>query len=217
MSKNVLLIFIAFIFSFEVIGQVESYVKYNNDGYSSEWIYFYENGRFEIVQDEQCYRYVKYAGLYKFQDDSIQIDFFKTILSNSEVIKSQSTDQNIDFIIHVFSLQDSTAITSATVFVSDNFRKIHDFNNQVDSSGTITISLPIEKAAKYLSVYADNYVNFELVLNDEINQDYKIRIYLSEDPLLNRYYKGETYNTDFMIRKGKKHITYDGSLYRKSK
>lgn len=217
MNKIYLIIIASLTFSIQVSGQIESYACWNNDGYSSDWIKFFENGRFNLVHDEQCYAYTHGAGVFKVSGDSIQIEFFKPMRSESQVVKNENTDKKVDVNIYVYSLQDSSVINSATVFARETTRQKFDLTEKVDSNGTKTFSLPKGRTVKYLRVYADNYIDCEIVFDEKNESDYSIKIYLSEDPFLKSDYKGVTYKKEVMIRKGKNQIVYNGRIYKKIK
>ena len=217
MNKIYLIIIASLTFSIQVSGQIESYVFWNNDGYSSDWIKFFENGRFELHHDEQCYAYTTRTGVYKVSNDSIQIEYFKLMRSESELVKVENNDNKIDVTIYVYSLKDSSLINSASMFARDTTRQKFDLIEKVDSNGTKTFSLPKGRTVKYLRVYADNYVDCEIVFEENFLSDYTIKIYLSEDPLLKSDYNGESHNKEVMIRKGKNQIFYNGRMYKEVK
>ena len=213
---NKFLIIIAILaLSVEVSGQTETYISKNNDGYSSDWIKFFDNGRFELVHDEQCYAYINGAGVFKAKNDSIQLSFFKLMDSKKEVIEKENTDKKVDVTVHVFSLQDSSIINTATVFARDTTRQKYDLTETVDSNGMKIFTIPEGKTIKYIRVYADNYVDCEIVFEEKYDSDYSVKIYLSEDPLQKRDYKGLTDNKEVLIRKGKNKIVYRGMTYKK--
>jgi hypothetical protein len=76
-------------------------------------------------------------------------------------------------------------------------------------------TIPEGKTIKYIRVYADNYVDCEIVFEEKYDSDYSVKIYLSEDPLQKRDYKGLTDNKEVLIRKGKNKIVYRGMTYKK--
>lgn len=196
---------------------MESFVFWNKDGYSSDWIRFYENGRFELIHDEQCYAYTNGAGVFKVQGDSIQIAFFKPIRSESEVLRNENTDKKVDIIINVYSQQDSNILNTAIVFISDTTAEKNNRTEKVDSDGTLTFTLPNESSVNYLNVSAYNYVDCEIIFEEIYEKDYTIKIYLSEDPLQKKDFKGEIHKKEVIIRKGKNQIVYNGKTYKKIK
>jgi hypothetical protein len=215
MMNKFLIIIAILALSVEVSGQTETYISKNNDGYSSDWIKFFDNGRFELVHDEQCYAYINGAGVFKAKNDSIQLSFFKLMDSKKEVIEKENTDKKVDVTVHVFSLQDSSIINTATVFARDTTRQKYDLTETVDSNGMKIFTIPEGKTIKYIRVYADNYVDCEIVFEEKYDSDYSVKIYLSEDPLQKRDYKGLTDNKGVLIRKGKNKIVYRGMTYKK--
>jgi hypothetical protein len=215
MMNKFLIIIAILALSVEVSGQTETYISKNNDGYSSDWIKFFDNGRFELVHDEQCYAYINGAGVFKAKNDSIQLSFFKLMDSKKEVIEKENTDKKVDVTVHVFSLQDSSIINTATVFARDTTRQKYDLTETVDSNGMKIFTIPEGKTIKYIRVYADNYVDCEIVFEEKYDSDYSVKIYLSEDPLQKRDYKGLTDNKEVLIRKGKNKIVYRGMTYKK--
>lgn len=217
MNKIYLILITSLIFSTKVSGQMESFVFWNKDGYSSDWIRFYENGRFELIHDEQCYAYTNGAGVFKVQGDSIQIAFFKPIRSESEVLRNENTDKKVDIIINVYSQQDSNILNTAIVFISDTTAEKNNRTEKVDSDGTLTFTLPNESSVNYLNVSAYNYVDCEIIFEEIYEKDYTIKIYLSEDPLQKKDFKGEIHKKEVIIRKGKNQIVYNGKTYKKIK
>ena len=215
MMNKFLIIIAILALSVEVSGQTETYISKNNDGYSSDWIKFFDNGRFELVHDEQCYGYINGAGVFKAKNDSIQLSFFKLMDYKKEVIEKENTDKKVDVTVHVFSLQDSSIINTATVFARDTTRQKYDLTETVDSNGMKIFTIPEGKTIKYIRVYADNYVDCEIVFEEKYDSDYSVKIYLSEDPLQKRDYKGLTDNKEVLIRKGKNKIVYRGMTYKK--
>ena len=215
MMNKFLIIIAILALSVEVSGQTETYISKNNDGYSSDWIKFFDNGRFELVHDEQCYAYINGAGVFKAKNDSIQLSFFKLMDSKKEVIEKENTDKKVDVTVHVFSLQDSSIINTATVFARDTTRQKYDLTETVDSNGMKIFTIPEGKTIKYIRVYADNYVDCEIVFEEKYDSDYSVKIYLREDPLQKRDYKGLTDNKGVLIRKGKNKIVYRGMTYKK--
>jgi hypothetical protein len=215
MMNKFLIIIAILALSVEVSGQTETYISKNNDGYSSDWIKFFDNGRFELVHDEQCFAYINGAGVFKAKNDSIQLSFFKLMDSKKEVIEKENTDKKVDVTVHVFSLQDSSIINTATVFARDTTRQKYDLTETVDSNGMKIFTIPEGKTIKYIRVYADNYVDCEIVFEEKYDSDYSVKIYLSEDPLQKRDYKGLTDNKEVLIRKGKNKIVYRGMTYKK--
>lgn len=202
-------------FSVELSAQTERFVCKSDDGYSSDWIQFFENGRFELVHDEQCYAYSNGAGIFKSKNDSVQLKFFKVFNSKGEVSEVQNTDKRVDVIVRVYSLQDSNVIQTATVFARDTTRQEFDFIEKVDSNGTKFFTIPLGKTIKYMRVYADNYIDFEITFRETYVTDYSIVIYLSEDPLQKRDYNGMTDKEEILFRKGKNKIAYKGKIYKK--
>ena len=215
MRRFYFLIIASLIFTIELSAQTERFICKNNDGYSSDWIVFFENGRFELVHDEQCYAYSIGAGIYKSKNDSIQLEFFKVFNSKGEVTELRNNDSLVDVTVRVYSLQDSSVIQTATVFARDTTRQKFDFIEKVDSNGTKVFSIPIGKTIKYLRVYADNYLDYEIAFLEKFINDYSIVIYLSEDPLQNRDYNGKTDNKEVLFRKGNNKIIYNGKMYKK--
>jgi hypothetical protein len=215
MMNKFLIIIAILALSVEVSGQTETYISKNNDGYSSDWIKFFDNGRFELVHDEQCFAYINGAGVFKAKNDSIQLSFFKLMDSKKEVIEKENTDKKVDVTVHVFSLQDSSIINTATVFARDTTRQKYDLTETVDSNGMKIFTIPEGKTIKYIRVYADNYIDCEIVFEEKYDSDYSVKIYLSEDPLQKRDYKGLTDNKEVLIRKGKNKIVYRGMTYKK--
>lgn len=204
-------------FSFEAIAQSERYVCRNDDGYSSDWIELFDNGRFELIHDEQCYAYSNGAGVYKVSIGSIQLEFFKSFDSKKEVTEIVSADRKVDVTIQVFSLQDSSIIRTATVFARDTTRQKFDLKQPVDSNGVKKFSIPKGKTIKYLRVSANQYIDCVLTFDERYDTDYTIKIFLSEDPLQKVDYDGITSRSGKMVRKGKNKILYNGRTYKKVK
>jgi len=215
MNKLYLIIIASLLLSIRVNAQTGIYVCRNNDEYSSDLIKFFENGRFELLHDEQCYAYTTDAGIFKAIDDSIQLLFFKQMDSKKEVIEKKNTDSKVDVTILVLSLQDSSTVNTAIVFARDTTRQKYDLIETVDSNGKKTFSIPEGKTIKYIRVYADNYVDCEIVFDEKYNIDYSIIIYLSEDPLQKRDYKGLTDKKGVAILKGKNKIVYMDRTFKK--
>lgn len=197
--------------------QTERFVVKNEDGYSSDWIVFFENGRFELVHDEECYAYVDGAGVYRTGNDFIYLDFFKLPHSKQEVTENINLDYTVnDVSVQVFSMKDSSVVTSATVFARGVSRQVFDFNEKVDSNGMISFSFPKRKCIRYMRVFADNYIDCEIEFEEKYNTGYSIKIYLSEDPLMFREYIGETYKSEKLTKKGRNELIYNGKTYKKT-
>jgi len=202
-------------FTIELSAQTGRFICKNDDGYSSDWIEFFDNGRFKFVHDEQCYAYINGAGIFKSKNDSIQLEFFKVLNSTGEVTELQNSDKRVDITIRVYSLQDSNAIQTATVFARDTSRQEFEFIEKVDSNGSKFFPIPEGKTIKYLRVYADNYIDYEIAFMETYSKDYSIVIYLSEDPLQKSDYNGTTHGKEVILWKGKNKIVYKGKIYKK--
>ena len=196
--------------------QSEVYVHWDKGGYSGDLIEFYSGNRFRLIHDESCYNYCTGAGFYKLSNDSIFLDFFQIISSESEIIKLENKGISKNISIQVLSLQDSTAINSATVFARETTRDLFDFKEKVDCNGTLKITVPTGLSIDYLRVYDDNFIDLEIYDLEQFDTDFLIKIYLSRDPLTDLKYIGPTDRREVAIKKGRRKIIYNGVTYKSS-
>ncbi len=214
MTKSFLLLFICCLSISKIFSQYETYSKWENNNLRGDLMKFYPDHRFMLTHDESCYAYSSGAGFYQISNDTVFLDFFKLIPSQSEIVKLKNNGIFVNISVEVFSLKDSTPINNATVFAKVTSKEIYDIQGKVDSKGTRKFNLPIGTMIEYLRVYAHDYIDFDEYIVEKFETDYLIKIYLSGDPLTDLKYSGPIDRREIAIKKGKKKIIYNGIKYK---
>ncbi len=192
MNKYFFLGIICFLSIISLKAQTGKYVyKDTTTGRIWGWIELFDSGRFEIVHSNTCHgNTCANAGMYEVIEDSVLLKFFQIFPSQKEVIEKKSLDKKVHVSIQIFCLQDSSIVSSATVFARDSLGGKFDLEEKLDSNGMKSFAIPKGKTIRYVRVRAPKYIDCEISFPEKYGTDFLIKIYLSKNPLTDRAYSG---------------------------
>lgn len=217
MKTSFTLLILILLLSIDGRAQSVKYLVKDEKFYLPTYIVLFESGRYEFIKDEICYSYIDESGVYKVLGDTIQLNYFEFLKSEKEILTVKNSDEKIDVSVQVFSIKDSSMISDATVFARDTTSQRFEMNESVNSNGELTFSIPKGNTIKFMHVFAEGYRDCSLTFSEKYDFDYRIKIYLGENPNHNIDYVGPTNKGEYILKKGKNKIIFFDSVYKKVK
>jgi hypothetical protein len=123
--------------------------------YKTKWgtysyIKLYSNGRFEIIANELCYRYIEDAGIFEKYNDSLIFKYFKEPKSPNNIIKSPAQNYSPTNIkIQTLSAKDSSKLAGIKIVARVELGGFYNFefiNQEVDRSGFLNLIYQLAKS-----------------------------------------------------------------------
>ncbi|WP_018343675.1 hypothetical protein [Cytophaga aurantiaca] len=212
MNRYFFICIVCFLSISSLKAQTGKYVYKDSAGYISGWIELFDSGRFEIVYGDACFNTCTSAGMYEIMKDSVQLKFFQIFPSQKEVIEEKKSDKKVHVSVQIFCLQDSSIVTSATIFARDSLGRAFKLDHKIDADGMKSLAIPKGKTIRYVRVSALNYIDCEIVFPEKYDTDFSIKIYLSKNPLLEKSYSGPIETQGCLYTNGTNEILFGEAL-----